>query len=324
MQQPAPKWISQLELFADAAAQVPAEGLVPYQINTPLFSDYAEKYRFVGIPPHSRARYRDPEVPDFPVGTVLVKTFAYPSLSESGLNLLETRLLVHRQGGWDALAYVWNEDQTDARLKVAGARLAVAFNDPAGRHRQISYLVPNKNQCAGCHAVNRQVLPIGPTIRQLNGPQHYADAGVQNQVEYWTRHGLLSGAPKPTRQKPWPVSVRWNDEQASLDARARSYLEINCAHCHRPEGAASHTNLYLRASDVGLNIGLNKKPVAAGRGSGALTRVLVPGAPDESILLFRMDNNTDPDIMMPELGRVLNHDEGIDLIRRWISSLDER
>src|SRR5207244_1098077 len=101
--------------------QEPAPGVIPYDINTPLFSDYATKYRFVRLPPGTQATYHDSEVFEFPVGTILVKTFAYlHDLTEpaQGGRLVETRLLIHRPDGWIGLPYVWNDDQTEAMLKV--------------------------------------------------------------------------------------------------------------------------------------------------------------------------------------------------------------
>ena len=144
--------LSAYGLFSDARQQRPGKGVVPYDLQVPLFTDYAEKYRFVYVPDGQAALYHESEVFDFPVGSVLVKTFAYPAdlrQPDKDIRLIETRLLIRQDTGWNAWAYVWNEEQTDAILKVAGKVLPVDFIDLAGAARSISYIVPNKNQCKG-------------------------------------------------------------------------------------------------------------------------------------------------------------------------------
>jgi hypothetical protein len=115
----------------------------------------------------------------------------------------------------------------------------------------------------------------------------------------------------------------WDDPKASLDARARAWLEINCDHCHQSGGAAQNSGLDLRASQrEPVKIGIRKPPVAAGTGSGGLRYDILPGKPDESILMFRL-LSTHPDVMMPELGKRMVHEEGVELVRQWIESLGD-
>src|SRR3546814_636528 len=146
---PAPS-LDAYRLFVDAAARHPNAGLTPYALNTPLFSDYAEKTRYLYLPPGTRARYRAQGALDLPVGATLVKTFAYPAdfrRPDQNVRFIETRLLIHLKSGWTALAYVWNAEQTKAVLKRAGARVDVGFLDAHGRNVQVDYAVPNANQC---------------------------------------------------------------------------------------------------------------------------------------------------------------------------------
>src|SRR5690606_3107136 len=120
----------------------PNAGLVPYALNTPLFSDYAEKFRYVFVPPGTKVGYRAEGALDFPIGAVLVKTFAYPAdfrRPDDQVRFVETRLLIHRKAGWVAFAYVWNAAQTEAVLKRAGARFDVDFIDAKGQARQVDY-----------------------------------------------------------------------------------------------------------------------------------------------------------------------------------------
>jgi len=319
---PAPT-LADYHLFTDERAEHPNAGVTPYALNTPLFSDYAEKTRFVYLPPKTTARYRPTGALDLPVGAALIKTFAYPAdfrRPNENVRKLETRLLIHRRSGWTAQTYVWNADQTAAVLKRAGPRIDVSFVDAKGQTRQVDYKVPNSNQCKECHSLSGRIAPIGVKARNLNGDFAYAE-GAENQLAHWTRAGLLSGAPSPDKV---PRTAAWDDAHAPLEARARAYLDGNCGHCHNPRGMASNTGLFLDLEEARPNrLGFGKRPGAAGKGSGDLEVDIVPGHPDASIIAYRMAS-TDPGVMMPEIGRSLVHDEGLALVRDYIASLQAR
>lgn len=316
---PAPT-LDAYRLFLDAGARAPNGRMTPYSLNTPLFSDYAEKFRFVFLPPGKSAAYTAAGALEFPVGTTLVKTFAYPAdfrRPAEKVRFLETRLLIRRAQGWTALAYVWNEQQTVATLKRAGTRLDVSFVDGTGETRHVDYAVPNVNQCKECHAVGGEISPLGPKARNLNGAFPYP-AGTENQLAHWSRTGMLTGAPVPAKA---PRTAVWNDAAEPLEARARAYLDANCAHCHSPRGMASNSGLFLDAEETrAAALGIGKRPVAAGRGSGGLEVSIAPGDPAASILLHRM-KSAEPGVMMPELSRSLVHEEGVALIADYIASL---
>lgn len=316
---PAPH-LSDYGLFQDAAARTPSPGVTPYDLTTPLFSDYAAKHRFVFTPPGKSAAYRPDGPLDFPVGTVLVKTFAFaPDMRQPAVDerYVETRLLIRKAAGWTALAYVWNADQTEAVLKRTGARLEVSFIDPSGEAQAISYLVPNQNQCKTCHSADGELIPIGPKARNLNRDLDYGER-TQNQLAAWRRLGHLTGGPEPGQA---PHTAAWDDAAEGLEPRARAYLDANCAHCHNPAGMASTSGLFLSLEETRpAHLGINKAPVAAGRGSGGLSVSIDPGRPDRSILVYRMES-TDPGVMMPELGRALPHKEGLALVADYIESL---
>lgn len=310
------KLLSAYGLFADGPGQEPAEGVIPYDLATPLFSDHAEKLRFVYAP--GPAGWSDDEAFEFPVGSVLVKTFAYPRRDAGGpadgLNLIETRLLIRQEAGWKAWPYVWDAAIGDARLKLAGARLDLTATGADGAAIAVSYRVPNANQCKGCHERGGAVTPIGPKARNLNHDFPYAD-GPANQLAKWVEAGLLADAPAAP-----PASADWRS--GPLDARARAYLDANCAHCHRRDGPASNSGLFLTYGEAEpVAWGYRKRPVAAGRGSGGLDFDIDPGAPERSIMLHRM-KSLDTGVMMPELGRSLSHDEGVALIEAWIAAME--
>lgn len=300
----------------------PAKQVIPYTLNTPLYSDYAFKARFVYIPEGSTVPYNDSIAFDFPEGTVLIKNFYYPEdfqEPEGKRRIMETRLLTRNAKGWKALPYIWDEAQTEATLDVAGGRSMVSWTHTDGKKRELEYAVPNANQCKGCHKHGGKTRPIGPTSRQLNGSFDYVD-GAENQLERWKKLGVLTGLPATDARAYAPV---WNDPTTgTLDQRARTWLDINCAHCHKPDGPANTSGLFLDIHQTDMTaLGLNKSPTAAGRGSGGLQYGIVPGAPDQSILLYRMQS-TDPGEMMPEIGRKMIDEEGVALIQEWIQHME--
>ncbi len=306
------------------AEQKPARGVMPFSLNTPLFSDYAEKLRFVKLPEGAKVAYNDKEVLDFPVGTTLIKTFYYPidfRNTNKGRRIMETRLLIHEADGWKALAYVWNDEQTEAYLEVAGDTKEVSYIDLNGKKKKHAYSIPNLNQCKGCHNRNERMMPIGPSARQMNGAYRAwgLPENTENQLVAWQKTGILQDLPAIEQVPKAPV---WNmPETGSIDERARIWLDINCAHCHRLGGPAqtSGLNLSIHETDP-LAMGILKTPVAAGRGSGNLKFDIMPGKPDESILLYRIES-TDPGEMMPEVGRKTTHKESVELIKEWIKQI---
>lgn len=302
-----PATLGEYRFFADLKARTPDPRLFGYDLNTPLFSDYTAKQRYLYVPAGKRAAY-DPVAPlALPVGSAIVKTFGYGE--GAAFRPLETRVLLHRANGWVALPYVWNADRSDAVLKRAGTRIPVGFTDPAGRSRTISYAVPNQNQCKGCHDVAGRIAPIGPNARNLDR---------DGQLQRLVAAGMLATLPDRI-----PRLVRWDDGSAPLDARAKAYLEVNCAHCHSPKGPASNSGLFLDWQQPDpVARGIRKHPVAAGRGSGGRAVTIDPGRPDNSILLYRMAS-TDPGVAMPELGRATAHDEAIAMLSRWIAEMGD-
>lgn len=343
------------------------EGVAPYDLATPLFSDYALKLRTVTLPKGEPAIYNADGAFEFPVGTIISKTFYYPQTGAEwsgdvatgpettvikgimplkGLRLVETRLLVHREGGWVAIPYVWNDDQTDAVLARTGAVKKMTLHRPDGRTEPFAYLVPNQNQCAGCHATNnttREIAPIGLKARHLNKPSTF-EPGV-NQLDHWILSGMLilrdASSPHPEggrsprlegrgdeapqdegRLLTAPRNASWTDETESLDARARAYLDANCSHCHSDVGPADTSGLDLRPHVAfGPSYGACKSPIAAGSGGGGRPYDIVPGKPDQSIFVFRLETR-EPGKMMPELGRSVTHEEGVALIAAWISEME--
>lgn len=318
-QEPFPKKLSTWHLFTETRGGLkPNAGVVPYDLNTPLFSDYASKYRFVWMPRGAAAEYREETTFEFPVGTIFAKSFAFPVDGQPGAErLIETRLLVRTQSGWAPLPYIWNASQTEATLQIVPDPVNIHYTDTAGRVRDFTYQIPNTNECKECHDNNKTLQPIGPKARNLNKDYVYASGGA-NQLAHWSAVGYLRGSPLAAVA---PRAPRWDDAAgASLDERARAYLDNNCAHCHQPGGTAGYTGVDFRLGHFDAErLGVCKHPNSAGN-MGERRYDLIPGHPDESILVYRLES-TAPKIMMPQIGRAVVHTEGVALLREWVTSL---
>lgn len=316
----APKRLSEWKLLLHKEGTwQPADDLLPYDLNTPLFSDYTSKHRMIRLPEGSSMTWHDTEALEFPVGTVIAKTFAYPDPTDDatpGERYLETRIEHRLDSGWYGYSYVWNPEQTEAELKLGGGVVDVAWVDERGQQQTNHYQIPNANQCISCHGQHDKFVPLGPTVRNLNrtSPVH-----GHHQLQHWISTNVLKGAPAKEAQ---PRLVSYQDKQADLNLRARAWLEVNCAHCHNPGGSARTSGLDLRTvqTDPG-KFGVLKSPVAAGKGSGGRRYDIVPGKPDESILMYRLETE-EPGARMPNLARSMQHHESSELIRAWIESMN--
>ncbi len=318
------KTLSEYGFFTGELNQlIPAARVLFYKPVSSLFSDYSFKSRFVWIPEGKNATIADDEKGTFlfPEGSTLIKHFYYPGQfdnPEGKRKIMETRLLVKKDGNWEAYPYLWNEEQTEALYKITGSTTPVSFIDAQQKLHEIEYVQPNKNQCKSCHNRNEELIPIGPNARNLNSIITYKNGKQQNQLEKWKAWGYLVDDRK---EEKYPSMVDYDDIHADLHLRAKAYLEMNCGHCHHPEGPASTSGMFLTYEEENPDKwGVMKPPIAAGVGAGPHTYGIVPGRAEESILVYRMKSEK-PGIMMPELGRVSKHQEGVDLIREWIDKM---
>ncbi len=297
-----PRTLEDFGFFQDQAGRIPANRVVPYMLNTPLYSDGADKLRYIYLPEGTEMAADGEGLLKFPVGSAIIKTFAFGEGEDQ--RFIETRVLLHRTDGWLALPYRWNDDQSDARLAVAGAR--IALTTPGGE--EISYRVPNKNQCKQCHTKDGQVTPIGPKARNLSADW------LADRVSA----GHLGTMPQVAAHFPdWSA----REDISDVNSLARAYLDVNCAHCHQPGSMASNSGLDLRwEQHDGQAVGIRKPPVAAGRGAGGYAVSIAPGNPDASIMVHRM-SSIEPGVAMPELGKGTVDKDGLAVIRKWIAEM---
>ena len=322
---------------------------VPYDLNSALFSDYAFKLRAVYVPAGKQVGYNADGTLDFPIGTAIAKTFYYPKASGSDAAytgvarrhqdeqgeaidlathvVVETRILFRQaDGSWTGLPYVWDADQKDATLQLGGATAKLELVPASGATEKFDYGVPNAQQCQKCHSTanagGKGILPIGPKARNLNKSYAYDATSSANQLEHWNSLKMLSGYPGLAAV---PANADWTDTTKPVEARAKAYLDVNCAHCHNPGGNAQQSGLMLDYATIGSTTaptqwGVCKKPLAYG-GPGAPYRYgIEPGKADESLLLYRMAHTGTADVM-PAIGRKVNHTEALGMVRDWINQL---
>jgi uncharacterized repeat protein (TIGR03806 family) len=327
--------------------------LVPYDLNSTLFSDYAFKLRAMYVPSGKTINYTtaSTDTLDFPIGTVLVKTFYYPKATGTDPNsvpvahadqtqegstidltnyrLVETRLLIRQADGtWAGLPYVWDDDQKDATLTTQGKYISMELVEQGGTSSQkFTYAVPNSQTCQQCHASSTNgsgsATPIGPKTRNLNKTYDYGNGTVKNQLQNLDDLKLLSGF---TGVANAPANANWKDTTQPLDQRAKAYLDVNCAHCHNGKGYASQSGLLLTFDNIGSATatdtwGVCKLPLAyVGTGQAGYKYDINPGSPELSILLYRM-SHVGSGQTMPVVGRQTNHVEAISMVSDWIQGL---
>ncbi len=340
--QPFPRKLSETGLFASTKDHVPAAGLIPYSVNSPLWSDGAEKERFIALPNNSQIEMDAifyPHRPDysdrgwrFPDGTVLVKTFslAMDTSQPHKVRRLETRILHFRQmpgnddeyGAqvWSGYTYVWNEEQTDAALLDASGmdtELSIVDKQAPGGTRKLTWHFPSRAECSICHTMGAKYA-LGVTTLQLNREHDY-DGHRENQLSLLSRLGVFK-QPLPAPLSQLPALVDYRDTKQPLHLRARSYLHANCAHCHRKWGGGN-AEFELQASITLDQTGtLNALP---GQGTFGLEdpRILVAGNPDRSLILQRMQLAGLG--RMPHIGSNVIDMDAVRMLHQWIVSLQD-
>jgi uncharacterized repeat protein (TIGR03806 family) len=301
--------VSELGIFeGDPAKQVPRAGFVAYDVNTPLYADRARKRRFVYVPPGSRIQTTSDRW-QLPVGSYLVKTFSFPRDvrdPQLGERLIETRFLVRTDGGWVASTYVWNDAQTDATASRGDLDVPVSWVDEGGIRQEQVFHIPSSAECAACHAGRA----LGFRSRQLDHVAEYAD-GTHDQLAHFARLGLIDRLP--------PAHLVLSDPSgdAPLAARARSYLDANCSHCHGTGGSAERTDLFW---DLEHTSGEALPSCRETRAIDGGNYVLVPGHPEQSAFLARMRSN-ELRFHMPRGPAKLPDGAGIALLSAWVATL---
>lgn len=312
-----PQLLSQTGAFTNLATLTAAPGLIPYGVNQALWSDGAGKERWIAIPndgtPNTAAErivWSEEGNWNFPTGTVLVKHFAYPG------RRLETRFLVNGDDQtWYGFTYRWRNDGSDAELLPGDPVTATVT--VGNETRQWHF--PGRNECGTCHSPAAGRV-LGVKTRQLNGDFFYATTGrTANQITTLNRLGFFTTNVDETRLGTMLTSRAQNDPNATLERRARSYLDTNCSHCHQPAAptqAAFDARLEIPPFYQNL---INVLPNNNLGVTGA--RLVSPGQPDLSVAHRRLGSLA-PGVAMPPIAKNLVDTEGLKLLTDWINSLD--
>ena len=297
--------------------QNPAIGVLPYAPISSLFTDYASKKRFVWMPKNSKATYNgDGNILELPIGSAIIKTFYYDNVQPNNTTkIIETRIMIKKATGWIFAEYVWNEDQTDAFLDMNGSTTTIDWIKN-GEPISINYRIPSEAECFICHKENNIAVPIGIKPQSLNATYAYA-SGSMKQLQKWINTGYLDN------NLPTTIGavVDYTDTSQDLELRVRSYLDINCAHCHKEGSHCDYRPIRLAFNETGIpsNLGICITPQE--NINSALTNIITPNNFNRSVMHFRM-NSTDEATRMPLIGRSIVHTEGVALLESWINTLD--
>jgi uncharacterized repeat protein (TIGR03806 family) len=306
-----PDMLSKTGLFQDTARLVPNPGLIEYEVNQPLWSDRSLKRRWLGIPTHTSMYFDAAKSWIFPLGTVLAKHFEL-KLADGTQRRLETRVLIRQRDGWKGYTYKWNAAQTDAELIDQAIEETYLVSGPSGPSPQ-KWTYPSRADCLRCHTPGAGFV-LGVNARQIDRDFAFP-AQIDNQIRAWNHVGLFTGDVDGIAVDAFPAA---HDTSASLDKRARAYLDVNCATCHRPAGGTPN-DIDLRSETPLASTRLENVPPQNGDLgiSGALR--LIPGDPARSLVVERMKRKDDK--RMPLVGSHVVDDEALALISDWIRTL---
>lgn len=315
-----PQRLSEAGVFADLARLEPLSGILPYEIQAPLWSDGALKQRWLSVPAGATLGYADDGAFDIPAGTVIVKHFemALDERSPEVRRRLETRFWVAaRPDAQYGVTYKWNAEQTDAELLVASEVEDLEIVGADGEVRRQSYFYPGPGDCGTCHSAAAGYV-LGLRAAQLNRTMRYRpDRPPIDQLVAWSSWGWLDRHIDGVASARAPRLAALDDEAASLEERVRSYWEGNCAMCHAGQ-AGSVPGWDARYASPLDELGLGEAPQNP---SSPASRLIEPGSPDDSLIYLR-GNATESPMRMPPVGRSRADEAYLDVLRRWIASLE--
>ena len=324
-----PELLSLTGAFQDLQTLTPNPSCIPYDLNEPFWSDGAAKFRWMCIPNDGTHDTTAEQIEfsaegdwTFPTGAVLIKHFEL-AVDESDPNnrtRLETRFVVKTESGHYAVTYRWNDSQTDAVLLTQGEERVVSVQTPTGPRDQV-WVFPSRNECLACHSSTAGAV-LGANTRQLNGEITYPLTGRSgNQLETLHDLGILSlgvsNAAIPGFLASVTTSVAKDDSNASLSDRARSYLDSNCAYCHRPGGVRANFDARLTTPLSQQNLIGGELAESFGIAGEA---VIVPGSLSQSVLFHRA-NSVGESFSMPPIAKNLIDTQGIAVVEQWINQL---
>lgn len=321
-----PAKLSELGIFSNLQELEVADGILPYNVNSPLWSDGAEKKRWMAVPSHNKngekveIEFRSRDSWAFPEGTVFIKHFELPTSNEEDgpIKRLETRFFVIAEDGSAyGLTYRWNDEQTDAFLLTVGETADIDIYEDGEIVRQQKWSFPSRTQCMRCH--NKQAkFVLGLKTHQLNGPQYYEHAATTyNQLEYLSSIGKLNTSIEDG--SAYPMSYAIDDESVDLELRIRSYFDANCSSCHQL-GGVPEVSMDLR---FGLPLDLANIINLSTQSSASDPEQFIIATGDHMASeLYQRNASLDTDKMPPVSKNVLD-EIYLEKLAEWIDQLDE-
>jgi uncharacterized repeat protein (TIGR03806 family) len=315
-----PTLLSLTGVFTDTAKMEHASGILPYEIQAPLWSDGAFKQRWVLVPENTVLGYSETEHYRIPPGSVFVKHFemALDERVPERRRRLETRFWVAvSQDAQYGVTYKWNAEQTDAELVVDAEVEDLSIIGADGEIRTQSYNYPAPGDCSSCHTPQAGFV-LGARTAQLNRDIVYrADRAPVNQLVAWSTWGLLDARIDRSASLVAPQLAAVADETAPLEERVRSYWDGNCSMCHAGTGG-SVPGWDARYSTPFEEQGLERPPSNTSQAS----RLIAPGEPSDSFIYLR-GQTAERGLRMPPVGRNRVDEVYVDVLARWIASLSE-
>lgn len=313
-----PRTLSASGLFADVAEHVPAPGVIPYAINATAWEDHAVSERLVAIPGASSIT-AEGEAWTFPRDSVLVKTLSMDMTAgdPASRRRIETQILHFDGLDWKPYTYAWNDEQTDAELvSSAGGERRLDVVDPAapGGTRQQLWRFSGRGECQRCHNM-WSGPPLAFHTLQLNRPLDHGGR-ARGQLELLTELRVID---RTIESAALPRLARLDDPEAPLDARARSYLHVNCSHCHRLHAGSAVLSKMTFDLDLARTDMVDVRPTQGTFGIHD-ARVIAPGDPYRSVLYYRMAKLGNGH--MPHIGSTEIDRQGLELIYQWIHGLE--
>jgi uncharacterized repeat protein (TIGR03806 family) len=295
----------------------PTQGVLPYELNQPFWSDGADKSRWMVLPDGGQIAFDAAGEWEMPLGTLFIKHFEIDTL-EGGAptrTRLETRFLVQEESGVRGYTYRWNDAGTEATLLQSGATRTLTVPDGASDEATFQWQFPARHQCTACHTPEAGSM-LGTETAQLNRTVNLHGV-TQNQIVTWANWGLFTGATSPADLSGLPAHPALDDETASVQSRARSWLHVNCASCHMGEASGADMDLRVSMALTEMQV-CNETP---GKGDLGITNaaLLAPGAPQTSILYRRAAG--EPPARMPPVATALRDVQGVALLEAWITGL---
>jgi uncharacterized repeat protein (TIGR03806 family) len=317
---PMPRLLSQTGAFGNVHQLSPNRELIPYDLIVAFWSDGAVKSRWAAIP-NQKVKFSSNGEWQFPAGTVFVKHFDLPVDETNPIvrRRLETRLLVRDSaGGVYGVTYKWRANQSDAELLPASLTEDIPIRTRSGSVRHQTWYYPSRKDCLTCHTSDAGGV-LGVKTRQMNHDFSYPGGVTDNELRTWNHLGLFDTALKPEDLSGSSTLAAADDSTRSLEDRARSYLDANCSHCHRPGGTVAYFD--ARYSTPLNDQGLINGTVLIDQGIDR-PRIISPHDTWRSIAYMRISTNGD--IRMPPLARETIDDKGVALLGEWINSLPGR